>query len=222
MSEPQPPQGPRAPASREGGPPEPGLAPLLEIVAEEARQQAETLLADAQRQAEQRLREAERSAQEIEAQASATGAAEGEREAQRRIALARIETRRDALRLWESHVERAIELATRRLDEVLRGPSGAPLLAAAIRAAARALGETAIQVRARTGERASIVSALGAGLPAVEAWEEIDEADAIGVVVLSPDRHRMVDMTMGGLLRRRHDLARRTAAGVLFGKRDLP
>ena len=111
MSEPQPPQGPHAPAPREGGVLQPGLAPLLEIVEEEARQQAETLLADAHRQSEQRLREAERSAQEIEAQANATGAAEGEREAQRRVALARIETRRDGLRLRETQGERAIELA---------------------------------------------------------------------------------------------------------------
>ena len=222
MSEQQPPQLPRAPAPREGGPSEPGVAPLLEIVEEEARQQVETLLADAHRQAEQRLREAQRSAQEVEAQASATGAAEGEREAQRRVALARIETRRDALRLRESHVDRAIELATRRLDELLRGPTGASLLAAAIRAAARALGESAVHVRARPGERASIGSALCAGPPAVEAWEEIDEADATGVFVLSPDRHRMVDMTIRGVLRRRHDLARRAAADVLLGKRDLP
>lgn len=222
MSEPQPPQGPRAPAPREGGVLQPGLAPLLEIVEEEARQQAETLLADAHRQSEQRLREAERSAQEIEAQANATGAAEGEREAQRRVALARIETRRDALRLRESHVERAIELATRRLDEVLRGPSGASLLATAIRAAAHALGENAVRVRTRPAERASIASALGAGPPAVEAWEEVDDAGTTGVAVLSPDRHRMVEMTIGGMLRRRRDLARRTAAGVLLGKRDLP
>jgi vacuolar-type H+-ATPase subunit E/Vma4 len=132
------------------------------------------------------------------------------------------DARRHALQLRESHVQRAIELAIRRVHEQIEGPTGASLLAAAIRTAAQALGETRVRIRARPDMRAAIASALGADPPAVEAWEEGGAPDDPGVVVLSPDRHRMVDMTVGGLLRRRQGAARRAAARVLLGKRDLP
>jgi len=188
-----------------------GLTPLLDTVAEEARRQVEALLAEARRLAELRVREAEKNAKEIVAQATASGAVEGEREAQRRIALAGFETRRELLRVRESQIERAIELATRRLAERAEGAAGACLLAAAIRTAASALGEPRVRVRVRPRDHAALESALGADF----VWED-DEREEPGVRVLSPDGRRMVDMTVGGILRRRRDDARRAAAAALF------
>jgi len=195
-----------------------GLTPLLETVADEAQRAAEALGSEARRRAELRVAEAERSAQEIEAQASASGAAEGEREAQRRIALARIETRLDLLLLRESEIDRAIELAKRRLAELTAGAEGARLVAGAIRAAARVLGESHVRVRA--SERAALEAALAGGELAIE-WEPA-ERDEPGALVLALDGRRVVDMTLGGILRRRHDRARQVAAETLFGKRSAP
>jgi len=189
-----------------------GLAPLLDMVAEEARLQAEALLAEARRQAELHVREAEKKAKEIVAGATASGAIEGEREARRRIALAGIETRRELLRVRESHIERAVELAARRLAERVEGASGGDLLAAAIRTGASALGESRVRVHVRPRDRAALESALGSDF----VWEN-DEREEPGVRVLSPDGRRMVDMTVGGILRRRRDEARRAAATALVG-----
>jgi vacuolar-type H+-ATPase subunit E/Vma4 len=199
---------------------QPGLAPLLETVEEEARRQAESQLEEARARAALRVAEAERVAQEVEAQAGAAGAAEGEREARRRVALARIEARRELLRLRETHVERAIELAVRRLDEELQGPEGAAFAARAVRAAARALGESRLVLRAAQVDRAALADALGAGAPAIE-WDG-EAAGAPGLVALSPDRHRMVDMTIDGVARRRRGDARRAAAAALAGRRGGP
>jgi len=219
VAEREPVQALRAGAPRADGAARSGLASLLETVEGEARHHAETLLEDARRQAELRVGEAERSAAEVEAQASAAGTVEGEREARRRIALGRIETRRQLLQLRESNVERALELAAARLAEQLRGSANASLLADAVRAAARALGEDRVRVRARAHDRSPLASTLGAGPPAVE-WDEGDVPEQAGVVVLSADRHRMVDMTIDGLLRRRRAAASRAAAEVLVGRRD--
>ena len=199
---------------------DPGLAPLLDTVAAEARQQAEALLAEARAEADLRLREAERSASEIEARAGAAGAAEGEREARRRIALAHIETRRELLRMREMHLERAIEHAIHALDAQLQGPEGVSLVAGAVRAAARALGETQLSLRAGRVDRAAVVAALGPDAPNV-AWDEDDGPGGSGIVVSSADRHRMVDMTLDGIARRRHDAARHAAADALL-RRDTP
>jgi vacuolar-type H+-ATPase subunit E/Vma4 len=199
-------------------PTQPGLAPLLETVEEEARQHCEFQLGEARKRAALRLAEAERKAGEIEAQARAAGVAEGEREAQSHIARARIATHREFLRERETHIERAIELATRRLDAQLRGPEGTALVAAAVRAAARALGEIRLRIRAAGVDRAAVEAALGAGAPAIE-WEDGADADVSGFVAFSPDRHRMVDMTLDGIARRRRDEARRAAAEALLGRR---
>jgi len=201
---------------------QPGLAPLLETVEEEARQHSETQLGEARKRAGLCLAEAERKAGEIEAQARAAGLAEGEREAQSRIARARIAARGELLRERETHIERAIELATRRLDAQLQGPEGAALVVAAVRAAARALGETRLRIRAACVDRAAVEAALGAGAPAIE-WEEEDAgAGHSGIVALSLDRHRMVDLTLDGIARRRHDEMRHAAAEALLGRRGGP
>jgi vacuolar-type H+-ATPase subunit E/Vma4 len=202
-------------------PTQPDLAPLLETVADEARQHRDTQLAEARQSAALRLAEAERKASEIRAQATATGVAEGDREAQSRIARARIATRRDLLRERETHLERAIELATGRLEAELRGAEGAALVAAAVRAAARTLGETRLRIRAAGVDRRAVAAALGAGAPGIE-WEDEADADVAGIVASSLDRHRMVDMTLDGIVRRRHDEARRAAAEALLGKRGDP
>jgi len=198
-----------------------GLAPLLETVQEEARRQAEQVLADARVQSDQRLREAERSAAEIEARAAAAGTAEGDREARRRVALARIESRRELLRVRETYLDRAIDRAVHDLDVQLQGPAGTALVAGAVRAAARALGEGRVYVRAGRIDRDAVEAALRAGGPEI-AWADAtpDETSAAGVLVLSADRHRMVDMTVDGIARRRRDALRRAAAKALAAGRQ--
>lgn len=189
-----------------------GLAPLLEIVALEVHRQSEALLAESRRHAELRLHEAEKSAAQIAAQAIASGELEGEREARRRMALAEVETRRELLRIRESQIDRAVELAARRLAELAEGPASVPLLVAAVRTAASALGEARVRVCARARQRAELELKLGDDV----VWDAAEPQEA-GVWVFSLDRRRMVDMTVGGILRRRRAQARRAAAAALFG-----
>ena len=190
----------------------PGLAALLEMLEQEAHAQAEHVLAEARERAALRLREADQAARAIEAEADAAGAAEGEREARRRVALARIETRRELLQVREANAQHAIDLAVGRLAGEIDGADGARLAAAAVRVAARALGVDRVRLRGDRLDRRALAASLHGG-PAIE-WDEAPGPDAPGVLVLAPDRHRMVDMTLDGIVRRRHDDARRAATAV--------
>jgi len=196
-----------------GGQPrgEAGLDALLESIAEDAASEAASVRAEAQHAAEQCRREAEQSARGTEDAAEAAGAAEGAREARRRIALAEIEARKALLARRESLLERAIEQAAAHLCGRLEADDG--LVAAWIRAAARALHEPTPRVRLTRELRARVEPLVGDDLS--PAYEEVAEA-APGVVVASADGRREVDATLRGVLARRREEARARAAAVLF------
>jgi vacuolar-type H+-ATPase subunit E/Vma4 len=197
----------RAPEANGDG----GLEALLEHVADDAARTAAQARAEARRAAEQRLAEAEQAARRIEAGAEAAGAAEGQREARRRIALAEIEARKTLLARREEQLERALEQAAARLCGRLEADGA--LVAAWIRAAARALGERAPRVRIAKGMQARVEPLLGDGLEPV--WEELPDAGP-GAVVASGDGRREVDATLAGVVARQREAARARAAAALF------
>lgn len=194
------------------------LAPLLELVAEEAEREAEQLLAAAGARARQVVATAEERAEAMLAGAAAEGRTEGEREGRRRVALAQIEARQEALRLREAALERVLERALRLLHERADGPEGERLLAELVASAARALGDATLQLRVRARERERVADGLpGVGAELVLSDETLAEP---GAVVSSPDGRRIVDMTLSGLARRRRDASRQAAARVLFEERS--
>jgi vacuolar-type H+-ATPase subunit E/Vma4 len=191
-----------------------GLAPLLESLADEARREADRIVAAARERAGEALARAEREASRLDAGAVAEGRREGESEARRRLALARIEARRDELQQREVELERAIEQALRRLEERAEGSDGGELLAALVRAAARALGERSVRVQVRARDRSRLAAArAGLGLELTIDEEPIEEP---GARVRSSDGRRLVDATLAGLLRLRGPAARRAAGAALF------
>jgi vacuolar-type H+-ATPase subunit E/Vma4 len=202
-----------APAPRAARAAPADLALLLETVEDEARREREEVLAQARARAEERLREGERTAREVEARAEAAGTREGEREAHRRVALARIETRQALLWQREIPVERALGLARDRFATWLEQPEGRRWLARGIRAAARALGAERVRVCVDPGARDALAAALGADAASIT-WEPSDPG--AGVLVRTPDGRRAVDLTVAGILRRREGAARRAAAVALF------
>jgi vacuolar-type H+-ATPase subunit E/Vma4 len=216
----------RAPSAETPGgaalppPARPGLGALLETVAEEARREVERVVAEARAHAQARVAEAERTAGEIGAAASGAGSVEGAREARRRIALAQIETRVELLRLRERHVEQAIERAGRRLGEQAAAAAGAELLAGAIRGAARDLEAARVAVRLPAGLRGAVQRALTRD-PLEVTWAD-PEDPAPGVVVVTPDGRRLVDLTVPAVVRRCHEAARAAAARALFGEAEEP
>jgi vacuolar-type H+-ATPase subunit E/Vma4 len=217
----------RAPSAETPGgaalPPQarPGLGALLATVAEEARREAERVVAEARAHAQARVADAERTAGEIAAAASGAGATEGAREARRRIALAQIETRVELLRLRERHVEQAIERAARRLGEqAAAADAGAELLAGAIRGAAGDLETARVAVRLPDGLRGAVRRALARD-PLEVTWADPEDV-APGVVVTTADGRRLVDLTVPAVVRRCHEAARAAAARALFGESEQP
>jgi dTMP kinase len=192
------------------------LTPLLEGLAEEARREAEQIVGAARQRAEEALARAEREASRLEAEAEADGRREGEREARRRVALARIEARQDELRQREVEVARVIDAARRRLEARAEGPDAGPLLAALVASAARALGERRVRLQVRAQDRAHLETAL-AGMGLEPSFDEEPLVEP-GVLVRTEDGRRLVDATLEGLLRLRRPAARRAAAAKLFPK----
>jgi vacuolar-type H+-ATPase subunit E/Vma4 len=211
----------RVRGSRAGGRSlEAALAPLLETVADEARREAEGLVDEAHQRAELHVSETERSAQRIEADAIAAGREEGRRLARRRIALAELEARHASLRSKASLVDQAVDLAITQLAARAEGGEAEAFLGAALRVAARVLGGSGLRVRVRLAQTAQARAALDAvGLSAE--LEATETADA-GAWVATADGRRAVDMTLGGILDRRREEARRAAARTLFAKRGAP
>jgi vacuolar-type H+-ATPase subunit E/Vma4 len=190
------------------------LASLLDAVAEEGRRETDAILAEARAGAQERLRAAEQTAVEIETEAAARGAEEGEREARRRVSLAHIEAAKALLGHREQLVDRAIARARDRFTAWLDGAEGRAWLARGIVAAAQALAVDRVRARVPPAAREPLAAALEADALAVE-WEERDDAEP-GVLLSTPDGRRRVDLTVPGILRRRADAARRAAASALF------
>lgn len=191
-----------------------GLAALLGGVAEDARREAEDVVAAARARAAERLARAEHEAARLEAEAEAEGRREGEREARRRVALARIEARQEELRQRDAQVEGAIERARRRLEARADGPDAEALLGSLVAGAARALGDRRVRVRVRAQD-APRLAAVAPDLE-LELTVDAEPLAAPGVVVSSEDGRRFVDATIAGLARLRRRAARCAAAAALF------
>jgi vacuolar-type H+-ATPase subunit E/Vma4 len=194
--------------------PVPELAPLLDGLAEEARREADEIVGAARRRAEESLARAALEASRLGAEAEAEGRREGEREARRRVALARIEVRQEELRQREAEVARAIDGARRRLEERAEGPEAGAFLAAWVTSAALALGEQRVRLRVRAQDRPRLTAEL-AGTGLEPSFDEEPLAEP-GVLVRAEDGRRLVDATLTGFLRLRRPAARRAAAAALF------
>ena len=196
------------------------LAPLLETIADEARRQADQIVAAARQRAEAVDRRTELQAGTIEAQAESRGRAEGEEEGRRRVALARLEGRAALLRERDAQVERVLEEALQRLVARAQGPEAGRFLGELVTGACRELGERQVRVRVRTQDRALL---SGPAAPAeVELLLDDQELDEPGALVASLDGGRQLDLTLGATLRRCRDAARRVAASVLFAEDPSP
>ena len=196
--------------------PAPELRSLLEGLAEDARCEAEQILGAARERAEESIARAAHEASRLEAEAEAEGRRQGEREARRRVALARIEVRQDELRQREAEVAHAIDGARRRLEERAEGPEAGAFLAALVASAARALGERRVRLRVRAQDRPHLAASLpGMGLEPCFDEEPLAEP---GALVRAEDGRRLVDATLAGILRLRGPAARRAAAAALFPK----
>jgi vacuolar-type H+-ATPase subunit E/Vma4 len=194
-----------------------GLGVLFEAIAAEAKSEAETLLRDARIRAERVVAEAAAQSRKVLDAAAAAGAAEGERERRRRIAVAQIESRRAILVEREALVERAIEGAARRFAELLDGPDGESLLRGLIATAARSLGDPCLVVRVRPQDRARIPRRISG----VDSELTLDDRPLRepGAEVTTSDGHRIVRVTLSGLLHRHREALRTAAARALFGER---
>ena len=194
-----------------------GLGVLFEAIAAEAKSEAEALLREARSRAEHVVAEAAAESRKILDAAAAAGAAEGERERRRRVAVAQIESRRAILVDRDALVGRAIEGAARRFTELLDGPDGESLLTELVATAARSLGDSRLVVRVRPQDRARIPRRI----EGIDAELTLDDRPLRepGAEVTTADGHRIVRVTLSGLLHRHGDELRAAAARALFGER---
>jgi vacuolar-type H+-ATPase subunit E/Vma4 len=191
------------------------LAPLLETIAEEARREAGEIVDAARGRAEATAQRAELEARSLESQAASRGRVEGEEEARRQLALARLEARQALLRERDGHVEGVLEEARRRVAELAQGPEAGRVLADLIAGARRALDERGLRVRVRARDRARLTEVTP---PDVEIVVDDAALDEPGVVVTTLDGRRRMDLTLAAILRRRREAARRAAAALLFAE----
>lgn len=198
-----------------------GLAPLLETVLAEAQRDAEARLAEARRRAERLEADGEALARTLEDEADAAGRAEGERARLGRVSVAEIEARRQRLAQRATLVREVIDTAARRFAEELAGPEGGSRLAALVRRAAAALGETAVRVQVRAEDRARLrrVRADDGGIALELDAEPLGDA---GVRVSSPDGRRVVRSGVGDLVERREAELAGAAARALFQGPERP
>lgn len=195
-----------------------GLGELTETVLADARREAQALLEDARRRAEQTLADAEGRARSIEAQATAAGAAEGERARRSRVALAEIEVRQQRLRQRAALVQEVIDGALGRLAQALSGAEGEGFSVALVQRALRALGGGRVRVQLRQQDREGLRRLPTR--PGTELLLGDDPALEAGVVVESADGRRVVRALLPDLARRREADLVAAVARALFGTGD--